>query len=294
MSDPTRNRLVAENEALCSRVSSLVAEIEALRSRVTSLVGENEALRVENGAFTNEIQGLTRRVDELTHRLDKSSKNSSMPPSSDSIKHKEEATKTRAQKRAEARAKRRAEVDRNRGKQPGAPGANLSMRPDPDKTVEHPPTHCRSCGDDLADAPVEATERRQVFDFDKPVLVCTEHRAVTKRCRCGATTKGAFPASVKAPAGYGQNVRASALYLLMGQHLPVERTAQAMASLLGCPVSTGFIASLAPEAADGLVGFLDELKARLRDSDLLHVDETFDHVGTKKMWFHVAANELCT
>jgi hypothetical protein len=80
----------------------------------------------------------------------------------------------------------------------------------------------------------------------------------------------------------------------MGQHLPVERTAQAMASLLGCPVSTGFIASLAPEAADGLVGFLDELKARLRASELLHVDETFDQVGTNKMWFHVAANELCT
>ncbi|MHB8290723.1 MAG: IS66 family transposase [Acidimicrobiales bacterium] len=280
MSEPTRDRLVAE--------------IEALRSRITCLVGENEVLRVENASLAGTVERLTRRVDELTHRLDKGSKNSSMPPSSDSIEHKAEASKTRAQRRAEAKAKRKGDVQRNRGKQPGAPGTNLSMRPDPDDTVEHPPTHCGSCGDDLAGAPIEATERRQVFDFDKPVLVCVEHRALTKRCRCGATTKGAFPASAKAPASYGPNVRSSALYLLMGQHLPVERTAQAMASLLGCSVSTGFIASLAPEAADGLVGFLDELKARLRDSDLLHVDETFDHVGTNKMWFHVAANELHT
>jgi transposase len=244
-------------------------------------------LRVEN-------ETLRSKIAKLERQLGRSSKNSSMPPSSDSIKHKAEASKTRAERRAEAKAKRRDDVERNRGKQPGAPGANLSMRPDPDEIVEHLPTTCGSCGDDLADASVEDTECRQVFDIPKPVLGCIEHRAVTKRCRCGAVTKGRFPDSARAPASYGPNVRASALYLLMGQHLPVERTAQAMASLLGCPVSTGFIASLAPEAADGLVGFLDELKARLRDSALLHVDETFDQVGTEKMWFHVAANELCT
>ncbi len=277
------------------------AEIDTLRAENASLVGDNAALRGENALLANEVEvvraensALARRIDELTQRLDKGSKNSSMPPSSDSPKHKAEATKTRAERRAEAKAKRKGDVERRRGKQPGAPGANLAMRPNPDEIVDHLPTHCGSCGNDLADAPVEGTERRQVFDFPTPVLGCIEHRAATKRCRCGAATKGQFPSSAKGPAGYGPNVRASALYLLMGQHLPVERTAQAMASLLGCPVSTGFIASLVPEAADGLVGFLDELKARLRASALLHVDETFDQVGTKKMWFHVAANELYT
>jgi len=258
------------------------------------LEAENEALRAENAALAVEVESvraenadLTRRVDELSRRLDKGSKNSSMPPSSDSPKNKAEATNTRADRRAEAKQMRRDEVERNRGKQPGAPGANLSMRPDPDEIVDHVPTHCGSCGDDLAEARIEGIECRQVFDIPKPVLGCIEHRAVTKRCRCGASTKGRFPAAAKAPASYGPNVRASALYLLMGQYLPVERTAQAMASLLGCPVSTGFVASLVPEAADGLVGFLDGLKQRLRASALLHVDETFDQVGTDKMWFHV-------
>jgi transposase len=274
MSDPNREDL-------------LEAENEALRAENAALVGEVAVVRAENAE-------LTRRVDELSRRLDKGSKNSSMPPSSDSPKHKAEATRTRAERRAEAKAKRKDEVERNRGKQPGAPGANLAVRPDPDEIVDHLPTHCGSCGDDLTDASVEATERRQVFDIPEPVLHCTEHRAVTKRCRCGASTKGAFPSSAKAPATYGPNVRASALYLLMGQHLPVERTAQAMASLLGCPVSTGFIGSLVPEASDGLVGFLDTLKERLRTSALLHVDETFDQVGTDRLWFHVATNELYT
>ena len=274
MSDPNREGL-------------LEAENEALRAENAVLVGEVEAVRAENAE-------LTRRVDELSRRLERGSKNSSMPPSSDSPKHRAEATTTRAQRRAEAKAKRKDDVERRRGKQPGAPGTNLAMRTDPDEIVDHEPTHCGSCGNDLADAPIEGMERRQVFDTPVPVVSCTEHRAVTKRCTCGATTKGAFPREAKAPATYGPNVRASALYLLMGQHLPVERTAQAMASLLGCPVSTGFVASLVPEASDGLVGFLDGLKERLRASALLHVDETFDQVGADKMWFHVATNELYT
>lgn len=60
------------------------------------------------------------------------------------------------------------------------------------------------------------------------------------------------------------------------------------------PLSTGFVASLATEAADGLDELLDELKARLVSSSLLHVDETFDQVGSEKAWFHVATNELYT
>jgi transposase len=259
------------------------------------LEAEVAGLRDENATLTGEVARLTRRVDELTRLIGKGSKNSSAPPSSDSPKNKAEATKTRADRRAEAKAKRRDDVERQRGKQPGAPGANLSMRPDPDESFDHLPTHCGSCGDDLSEAPTDGVEYRQMFDTPEPVLPrCTEHRAVTKRCICGARTKGTFPPEARGPASYGPNVRAAVLYLLMGQHLPVERTAQAMASLLGCPVSTGFVASLATEAADGLVEFLDELKARLISSSLIHVDETFDQVGTEKAWFHVATNELYT
>jgi len=259
------------------------------------LEAEVDALREQNVTLTGEVARLTRRVDELTRLISKGSKNSSAPPSSDSPKNRAEATKTRADRRAEAKAKRRDDVDRRRGKQPGAPGANLAMRPDPDEIVDHEPSNCGSCGDDLSDAPVDGIECRQVFDAPEPVLPrCTEHRAVTRRCVCGARTKGAFPPEARGPASYGPNVRASVLYLLMGQHLPVERTAQAMASLLGCPISTGFVASLATEAADGLEAFLSELKVRLISSALVHVDETFDQVGTERAWFHVATNELYT
>ena len=121
------------------------------------LEAEVDALREQVAAQAVEIDRLTRMVAELTRRLDKGSKNSSSPPSADSPRHQAEATKTRADRRAEAKANRRAEVERNRGKQPGAPGQNLSMRSDPDETVDHEPMCCVSCGDDLGDAPVEGT-----------------------------------------------------------------------------------------------------------------------------------------
>src|SRR5450759_4171705 len=132
------------------------------------LEAEVDALREQVAAQAVEIDRLTRTVAELTRRLDKGSKNSSSPPSADSPRHQAEATKTRADRRAEAKANRRAEVERNRGKQPGAPGQNLSMRSDPDETVDHEPMCCVSCGDDLGDAPVEGIERRQVFDTPDP------------------------------------------------------------------------------------------------------------------------------
>jgi len=258
------------------------------------LEAELEVLRAENKVLVGEVERLTRMVAELTRKLEKGSKNSSLPPSSDSPRNQAEATKTRAERRAEAKAKRKDDVERNRGKQPGAPGQNLAMRSDPDEIIDHEPTCCISCGADLADAPTEGIGRRQVFDTPDPILLMTEHRSVRKRCSCGKLNAGAFPKEATAPTSYGPNVRAAALYLLHGQHLSVERAAEAMSAMLGASVSTGFVASLATEAAGGLDGFVGEIRRRLRHAALVHVDETSDQVRTDKWWFHVVSNELYT
>ncbi len=64
--------------------------------------------------------------------------------------------------------------------------------------------------------------------------------------------------------------------------------------MLGVSVSTGFLASLAPEAAGALSGFIEELKTRLRHRPLLHVDETSDQVGCDAWWLHVACDDRFT
>jgi transposase len=92
----------------------------------------------------------------------------------------------------------------------------------------------------------------------------------------------------------GPNVRAAVLYLLHGQHLSVERAAEAMSAMLGANVCTGLAASLATEAAGGLTGFVEEIRRRSRHATLVYVDETSDQVKIDKWWFHVVSNELYT
>ena len=226
------------------------------------LEAQIELLWAENAVQVQEIERLTRMIAELEARINQSSKNSSRPPSSDSPADQAEATKTRAERRAEAKEQRKDEVARvaanNRARR-----KNLAVVSCPDVVVEHEATTCASCGEDLAAALVEGIERRQVFDTLEPVLICTEHRAFSKRCSCGMLTKATFPKEATAPTSYGPNVRAAALYLLFGQHLSVERVADAMSTMLGAEVSTGFVASLAKEAAGGLVGFMNVVRARL-------------------------------
>jgi len=255
-------------------------EIEGQRNKIDELVGEVDRLRGQ--------------VAELQAKLNTSSQNSSAPPSSDSPGKKAEARKSRSERRREERAKLKAEA-RRRGKQPGAVGKNLPMQDDPDNIVPHEPPCCSNCGKDLSGAEQAGDpERRQVLDIADPRLICTEHQGIRRRCSCGTVTTGDFPPEAKAPVSYGPNVRANTLYLLHGQHLSMERTAEAMSAMLGVPVSTGFVASLVKEAAGGLEGFMEELRRLLRGTEVIHVDETPDQVRTDTWYFHVVASELYT
>ncbi|EQD46830.1 transposase [mine drainage metagenome] len=89
-------------------------------------------------------------------------------------------------------------------------------------------------------------------------------------------------------------MRATALYLMARQHIPFERTAEAMDDLLGVDCSTGFLDNLYSEGADGLVEFGEAVRDALRCSEVVHFDETPLKVNKKSHWIHVASNEMLT
>ena len=180
------------------------------------------------------------------------------------------------------------------GKQPGAAGATLAKVAEPERTVVHVPERCWRCGGSLVGALVTGTEVRQVFDLPAQALEVTEHQAQSRRCRCGATTKAPLPAEATAAACYGPVVRATALYLMVGQHLPVARTAVLLSQVCGAPVSTGWLAGLSGEAGEALSPFLDELRRQLAAEDVLHADETGSRISGARFWFHVACTGLLT
>lgn len=247
-----------------------------------------EQLAVENGelkALVVELrqanQMLAERVSQLEARLGKNSQNSSKPPASDVFV------------KPPPRSLRR-KSGRGPGKQPGAGGARLQPRAEPDEMVVHQPVSCRSCGADLEGAPVVGDQVRQVLDLPAIRLRAVEHRAQQRACPCGTVTTADFPAQATAPVCYGPGVAALGAYLLGRQHLPVQRTAEAMVDCFGAPVSTGWLAGLLPAAADGLEDFLTMMREQLAASPVAHFDETGARVGAKLWWVHVAATDTRT
>src|SRR5664280_1756163 len=265
----------------------VVAENDRLRGENDRLVGEVARLADENVELRSEIDSFARKIAALEKRLSKNSENSSLPPSSDLFGPKKDKPENAN------RAARRA-LGRKPGKQPGAEGKHLAHVDDPDEVRLHTPPACSDCGADLAHIPVERTEVRQITDIPVPVMFTIEHRAESKRCTCGTVTKAAFPEEARGHASYGPRIRATALYLLCRQHLPFERTKEAMADLLGVTVSTGFLDAVYSEGAEGLAGFITAVLAQLRATYVVHMDETFDRLGKGSVWFHVACTELLT
>lgn len=224
---------------------------------------------------------LAARVAELEARLSKNSQNSSKPPSSDAFV------------KPPPRSLRR-KSGRKPGKQPGDPGFRLEPRPDPDRVVLHVPEVCRGCGGDLTAAPVVDEERRQVFDLPPVTPIVIEHRAEQRSCGCGVVTAAAFPAEATAPTCYGPGVAALGAYLLARQHLPVERAAECLADCFGLPVSTGYVASLLPTAADRVEPFLGLTRKELAGAEVTNFDETGARVAAALCWVHVICTDRYT
>lgn len=227
------------------------------------------------------IEELTARVAELERRLGQNSRNSSRPPSSDAFD------------KPPPRSLRR-KTGRKPGKQPGSPGAALRQVDDPDEVIEHAPPECTGCGADLAGAPVAGMVRRQVHDIPEVTARVVEHRLQKRRCGCGCVTTAVAPAGVSAPASYGPNLRALACYLVVFQHVPVERAAALIADVTGAGCSTGWVSGVLAQTGEALADVDALIKTLLTLTHLVHVDETSLNVSGAKQWLHVACTDLLT
>jgi transposase len=223
------------------------------------------------------------QIAELKRQLAASSRNSSKPPSADGLDKP-------------APKSLRGRSGRKPGGQPGHQGRTLRQVATPDEVVVHEPGACAGCGGRLAvDEQPVGMIRRQVFDIPKITVRVVEHRVVSRRCReCGTRTSAGGPAGVTAPVSYGPHAAAIAVYLCLGQHLPVERTAGLLADLFGTPMSAGTVATWTARAAAGLEPFTAAAVAALTRAELVHADETGLPVAGRLHWLHVATSALFT
>jgi transposase len=220
---------------------------------------------------------LEERVWRLERQVSRNSGNSSMPPSSDDLPG-----------RAKPAPKRTRKSGRKRGKQKGAPGSAMPWVAVPDETVPHRPTGYCGCGVDLGKAQDVGIERsHQVHDLPEVRITVWQHDVYRVRCGCGAEHVGTLPEQVSAaPSSYGTNLRSLAVYLLVYQHVPVQRCVQLIADLTGgAGPSDGFVHGMLSRCAAAVAEVVAAIKALITLAHVVGFDETTlrcGKAGTKK------------
>lgn len=107
---------------------------------------------------------------------------------------------------------RRKKSEKRSGGQRGYPGQTLVQAAEADRVIEHRPQRCENCHHHLQDVAGEVKERHQIYDLPELQMEVEEHQAVEVRCpRCHMSTRGQFPATVRAAVQYGPRVKALAI-----------------------------------------------------------------------------------
>ena len=236
-----------------------------IREQAEEIAGQAERIAVLDAV----IADLREQLAAAERAGSRNSGNSSMPPSADDLPGKKPPRKQRrAAERAEAKK-------RKRGKQPGSPGASMSWEA-PDRTEDHYPGGACSCGRDLSEAADLGVARSyQQEEIPAAAAERVQHDLHSAKCACGKTHVAPRPAGVPDSAlSTGPRLRALAVYLVVFQHVPVERCRQLIAGVAGAAVSEGFIHSCLAKAAS-LAGEVAALiRALITASPVAGFDET--------------------
>lgn len=237
-------------------------QIASLNLQVSQLMVALEAAMVE--------------ITELKERLNKNSRNSDKPPSSDGLTKKPAIPRKRGHRKP--------------GGQPGHPGNTLKASANPNHTKFHPVLqhHCPcGCSLDKVLADQNHWDCRQVFDLPPTLLEVTEHRLERKICPdCDQEHFGNFPEQVNAPVQYGERVRALAVLLNVEQSLPLARVQEVFASLTGQAINESTIHSAVKRTYEELATEEAIIHEALLNSEVAHADETGGRIAGKLHWIH--------
>jgi transposase len=238
------------------------AEAEAI------LDGEREtavALLLRVGELIEANRRLEARVGELEQRLNRSSRNSSLPPSQDPPS---------APPRPAGPAS-----GRRPGGQPGHEGTSrplLSLER-VDEVVDHWPQRCQACahvfGED-ARADAAAPQRHQVCELPPVSARVSEHRLHRLRCpACAAETRAELPAGVPRSA-FGPRLQAAVATVAVRNRVSRRDTTELARELFGVELATGSVDAIVQRAGEALAAPHTRLEQQIKAASVVNIDET--------------------
>ncbi|WP_414590155.1 IS66 family transposase, partial [Scytonema sp. PCC 10023] len=241
------------------------------------------------GKLEQQLAELVAVQEQLLEKVNRTSKNSSSPPSLDPPGFGKKPQKQKSNKK--------------RGGQPGHEGHSRDLYPieECSEVIDHHPQECASCGENLSGEDTNPY-RHQIVEIPPINPIVIEHRLHQLTCSgCGAKTRATLPEDVK-PSGYG--VRVVALVaLLSGVYRNSHRMVQsAMQDLFGISISLGTVNTLRTEASNAVTGCVNEAKQYIQQQSVVGADETSFNQGNldgcnptqRKAWLWVAVTPLVT
>jgi hypothetical protein len=213
------------------------------------------------------VADLREQLSSAVRAGSRNSGNSSMPPSSDDLPGRKPPRKQR-------RAADRAE-NKKRGKQRGSPGAAMRWEA-ADRAEDYYPGGACSCGRNLSDAADLGVSRSyQQEEIPAAAAERVQHDPHTMKCACGRKHAAPRPAGVPSSAlSIGPRIRALAVYLVVFQHVPVDRCRQLIAGVTGALVPDGFVHSCLAKAASLAAEVVALIRALITAAPVAGFDET--------------------
>lgn len=238
---------------------------------LTLVVGGQAARIAELTAANTELAAKLAKLEYLQSR---NSKNSSMNPSGDDAPGK---TPPPVEPKPSGEG-------RQRGKQPGAPGTHLEFREKPDETKNRFPEGDCCCGADLETATdLGVVDSYQQTDIPEVTVTVTQYDMHKVACGCGRVHTATRPEGARqGRVGYGPNLQAFAVYLLVVQHIPVQRCVALLEALTGAKPSDGFVHAMLARTSASLAEVHRRIRALIAVAYAVCVDETPLRVGPKK------------
>jgi len=268
----------------------LIVVVRHQAGQITAMAGQLSELMETNEALAGKLA-------RLEHLLSRNSGNSSSPPSKDDDPGKPAPPEKNTRDKGGSK--------RARGKQPGAAGTHLAWTGNPDDRRDRFPQGRCDCGDDLGGARdlgiVDRYQQHEIPQVSVQVIQYDQHQV---QCGCGKVHTAKRPEGTRSgPVGYGPNLAAFAVYLMVVHFIPAHRVVALLESLTGRAPSVGFVHGMINRAA----GLLTETHQRIRtlitlahavscDETPLRVGPQQPPAGKKKAqrYLLVAATELYT
>jgi transposase len=235
------------------------------------------ALLMRVGELVEANQRLEARVAELERRLNRSSRNSSLPPSQDPP-----SVPPRS---------RRPGSGRKRGGQPGHEGRYRRLLPPErvDEVVEQWPERCRSCAHIFAERElVDASTpwRHQLAELPPIAVTVTEHRLHGVCCpECATTTQAELPRELPRSV-FGPRLQAAVVTLAVRNRVSRRDTTELTRELFGVELATGSVDAIIQRAGETLAAPHTRLEQEIKSAAVVNIDETGWKTagGSRTLW----------